>query len=456
MSDIETYQTRVIAEYPDVDPSPEELEAWAEAVVALHGAGKIADALALSRRLLAGDPRLFASNVMLGKLLYQHGAVAEARYFMHEGLRRARWAFDEGEADQETLDEIERVWGEMDSSAYASLSTETLVEAQVKSFDWPDAALLREILARGADAVPQLHQVLKDDDDGLYHSDFACKLLTTLYVEQHIEAAALAIPDMVRFFRITESDWLDFLCSYLAAFGARVIDPLLEIGADPTLTWYQRGAALDAAVAAAGQSAEAREQVLVNMRTQLADLVAQGQADDAEPVVATLISQLADMRDDVSRGLVERAFELNLPATYFISKEDYDKRFSEGQIDSEPFNVNWLDTYSDEYESAVYDPEMDYLFSDIDFDDEAEAGDDDFDTEAFSAEQLKELDSLLNALKIQRRIEAVREQPFNISEPIAPIAASRKSAKPGRNDPCWCGSGKKYKHCHMRADEAEA
>jgi preprotein translocase subunit SecA len=23
---------------------------------------------------------------------------------------------------------------------------------------------------------------------------------------------------------------------------------------------------------------------------------------------------------------------------------------------------------------------------------------------------------------------------------------------PGRNDPCWCGSGKKYKHCHMRQD----
>ena len=23
----------------------------------------------------------------------------------------------------------------------------------------------------------------------------------------------------------------------------------------------------------------------------------------------------------------------------------------------------------------------------------------------------------------------------------------------GRNDPCWCGSGKKYKHCHMRSDQ---
>lgn len=27
-------------------------------------------------------------------------------------------------------------------------------------------------------------------------------------------------------------------------------------------------------------------------------------------------------------------------------------------------------------------------------------------------------------------------------------------AKLGRNDPCWCGGGKKYKNCHMRADES--
>jgi preprotein translocase subunit SecA len=25
-------------------------------------------------------------------------------------------------------------------------------------------------------------------------------------------------------------------------------------------------------------------------------------------------------------------------------------------------------------------------------------------------------------------------------------------AKVGRNDPCPCGSGKKFKHCHGRAD----
>ena len=25
-------------------------------------------------------------------------------------------------------------------------------------------------------------------------------------------------------------------------------------------------------------------------------------------------------------------------------------------------------------------------------------------------------------------------------------------AKAGRNDPCWCGSGRKYKRCHKRSE----
>ena len=37
-------------------------------------------------------------------------------------------------------------------------------------------------------------------------------------------------------------------------------------------------------------------------------------------------------------------------------------------------------------------------------------------------------------------------------EPFQPYVAP---VRPGRNDPCWCGSGKKYKKCHMREDEAQ-
>lgn len=36
----------------------------------------------------------------------------------------------------------------------------------------------------------------------------------------------------------------------------------------------------------------------------------------------------------------------------------------------------------------------------------------------------------------------------------APVAEQAKRiACPGRNEPCWCDSGKKYKKCHLRADE---
>ncbi len=28
-------------------------------------------------------------------------------------------------------------------------------------------------------------------------------------------------------------------------------------------------------------------------------------------------------------------------------------------------------------------------------------------------------------------------------------------SKPSRNDPCHCGSGRKYKHCHLASDRAE-
>ena len=61
-------------------------------------------------------------------------------------------------------------------------------------------------------------------------------------------------------------------------------------------------------------------------------------------------------------------------------------------------------------------------------------------------------------------------KPAPVQLPTPPIAANirtnRDAATPqtvrktgpelGRNDPCWCGSGKKYKSCHMNSDRAKA
>ncbi len=65
----------------------------------------------------------------------------------------------------------------------------------------------------------------------------------------------------------------------------------------------------------------------------------------------------------------------------------------------------------------------------------------------------------------QRRAAAARARaggPGPAAEPPPPQAAAsqatvkRERPKLGRNDPCYCGSGKKYKNCHYREDQAAA
>jgi len=63
------------------------------------------------------------------------------------------------------------------------------------------------------------------------------------------------------------------------------------------------------------------------------------------------------------------------------------------------------------------------------------------------------------------RVELVKEQqrtPMRAVHPSAtgggnggkPAPQRRQVPKLRRNDPCWCGSGKKYKDCHMKSDQA--
>jgi preprotein translocase subunit SecA len=40
-------------------------------------------------------------------------------------------------------------------------------------------------------------------------------------------------------------------------------------------------------------------------------------------------------------------------------------------------------------------------------------------------------------------------------EPEQPQTVRKSGPQLGRNDPCWCGSGKKYKHCHMQSDQQQ-
>lgn len=52
------------------------------------------------------------------------------------------------------------------------------------------------------------------------------------------------------------------------------------------------------------------------------------------------------------------------------------------------------------------------------------------------------------------------DAPHNPLPPLRPgsglgsaTTPARRRERPGRNEPCWCGSGKKYKRCHADEDD---
>ena len=67
-------------------------------------------------------------------------------------------------------------------------------------------------------------------------------------------------------------------------------------------------------------------------------------------------------------------------------------------------------------------------------------------------ERLAELSTEWAKPDEQAAIEAPRKSTQ--SPPARPLLVAQPppARKPSRNDPCWCGSGKKYKQCHLNAD----
>ncbi|QRK10488.1 SEC-C domain-containing protein [Archangium violaceum] len=53
------------------------------------------------------------------------------------------------------------------------------------------------------------------------------------------------------------------------------------------------------------------------------------------------------------------------------------------------------------------------------------------------------------ALRARRRLVAMFQ---SVLESLPPLPAPRRKDRPGRNEPCWCGSGVKYKKCHLSRD----
>lgn len=150
-------------------------------------------------------------------------------------------------------------------------------------------------------------------------------------------------------------------------------------------------------------------------------------------------------RDDIRKQLQDRAHEL-----YAAREKEWGENLTrdlERMILLKNVDLHWMDHIDamDELRRGIYlrsygqrDPVVEYRVE----------GSDMYDA---MVQAIRE-DTVKMLLTVRVRVEAPvkREQVAKPSEPVSDGSSKpvqRKAQKVGRNDPCPCGSGKKYKHC---------
>jgi hypothetical protein len=288
-------------------------------------------------------------------------------------------------------------------------SVDALVSSLVVEDGWPDPAILREIVARGQASVAPLIALIERTTATELAAYQGVELLTII-------GDPSALPAIAHVYRYSDDDTAESFGMSLPAFGAAALPHFLPLVGDRSLTWYQRAVAADIALDIAGNDPGLRRQVSEAFSVVLADYVAEVQnfaaLDEDSPeraniqeIVGTLIVDLAAAGAEDSRPLMRAAFDAHMVDESMTDDEILNEPFSTDRV---PFVRNdWLAWYEKEYEHRNDPPPVFPKF----------------------APEVSAKSEVVNA--------ALSRQPY-----IAPL-------KPGRNEPCWCGSGKKYKKCHL-------
>jgi hypothetical protein len=138
-----------------------------------------------------------------------------------------------------------------------------------------------------------------------------------------------------------------------------------------------------------------------------------------------LIDDLAGLADPASRELIATVFREKLTDPDFIDEEAVEKMYAQGGAVQE--HPDWLSAYRADYEQHI-----DWLDR---------------------KRRWQEPRAPRSIVHEQPHAAPDTEPAPGIASAVAPIRNT--GPKLGRNDPCWCGSGKKYKKCHWGKDKPD-
>ena len=344
----------------------------------------------------------------------------------------------------------------------------SLVHQMIAAGEWPEPRLVEQILASGEAVVEPLQEILRTRPQGwpaeapLTHAAGILSMLRPLS----------ALPDLIAAARFYQEETCEPLADAIAAYGPEGFEFLLQLIGDPSITGYHRADFTTAAKYAAGQDPIKRArlaEVLRSVFQQVAGQAKERQAadrryrqyldgDQLEVDIATseqapepelqgeldplgsmqayykvhpyeelafLVCELADLADPLALDMIQSAFDDGLVDDEVVSTRTVSEIYSQGGEIYDP-PPPWFEQYSARYREEEKDRS---------------------ERERIASMPPMEFPSRTSYPSFAPPSDVApppRPQPVEPFRNVAP--------KIGRNDPCWCGSGKKYKKCHLGQD----
>jgi hypothetical protein len=320
-----------------------------------------------------------------------------------------------------------------------------------------DHAILQQIINMGPEAVPELERMLDDwlenpdryEDLDEYEQFFiihALYLLYTIDAQQSFDKILKIYLKGLDFINIWLDDMIDDITPVAIKLGRNHTKRLMDIIQDNSIPFDVRAHINPILCQIALHYPEKRKEATAFYKAHLRDFISRGDAlekafpplkgDSYDPIeyISFLVIDLQDAYLINTKAEVVQCYRLEMIDGIIAGEEE--------DIDFEPKVVLLPKDIFEKYEQIKTYPY-------------AEDSPHNPDPEATrranrekSEEMLSELFSNMGDYEDDTEGDFLEDEadfrpPASASRPSAPLFV-----KPGRNDPCPCGSGKKYKKCH--------
>jgi len=294
---------------------------------------------------------------------------------------------------------------------YQNLTDDELLALLFTQEDRLPRAVVDEIVQRGERMVEPLSEIISNQYSWIKGLPEWWAVVHAVYILGAIGGKDVILPLLrgMRWAVSYDCDWVtEDLPSIFGKIGIAAIDDLHLIAKDRTSDWFTRSMPIEGLAAITINNPDIEKDIFLFINSILKDNSEDRVVRQTAGSVLIDFMRVEYKEDLLAFGREEKSLkDKDFDYLHFFSDDDVEEWFSEGKNDLRFYTKDWLGFYNE---------------------DEIRKRQERWKKEEDQAEAETE--------------DEILEDDVYDPEPIV-----RKSAKIGRNDPCPCGSGKKYKKC---------